>query len=188
MDDYLPKPIKRFVLASALSKWLSNPVSAPPDGESGRAGTIRPRGAVNDSALDLTTWSALADLMGDGLGDVIGTYLRDTPAQLAAIEAAIRQRDPVVMARCAHSIKSSSQSLGAIAIGRAAESLETLARAGGSFDEAERTLAAMRVALDAAESKLRELAVAQAIDLPGTQAGKDPEAPRFVKKKTAGLA
>ena len=187
MDDYLPKPIKRFVLASALSKWLSSRVSVPPEGESGRAETIRPRGPVNDSALDLLTLSALADLMGDGLGDVIGTYLRDTPAQLAAIEAAIRQRDPVVMARCAHSIKSSSHSLGAMAIGRAAESLETLARTGGSFEEAERTLAAMRVALDAAESKLRELAVAQAIGLPAAQAGEDAEAPRFVKQ-TAGLA
>ncbi len=50
--------------------------------------------------------------MGEGIESVIGTYLSDTPTQLAALETAITQRDYEVLGRGAHSVKSSSQSLG----------------------------------------------------------------------------
>jgi HPt (histidine-containing phosphotransfer) domain-containing protein len=90
------------------------------------------------------------------------------------------QRDYEVLGRSAHSVKSSSQSLGTLVLGRAAEALELLANAKGSFQEAERLLAAMRAAFDAAKSRLIEVATAAAVRLPNARAD-DHQMGMFVK-------
>ncbi len=186
MDDYLPKPIKRDVMAAALAKWL--PIHAVPavrsapyignQRELARAG--RPS---SEAALDMDAVALLTDLMGEGLGSVIATYLTDAPAQLAAIGAAIAGRDHAEMGRCAHSIKSSSYSVGAVIVGRTAAALELLARSDGPLDEAERLLAAMRAALDEAESRLREVAARQTIKFADAR-NADGAPAMFVKEAT----
>ncbi len=185
MDDYLPKPIKRYVLAAALARWLPQP-GLPSD--TADPGTLSPalssaRGPSNHAALNLAALSGLADLMGEGLGAVIATYLSDTPKKIAAIEEAIEQQDKSSLARCAHSVKSSSLSLGAAAVGRTAEVLEQLGREQGSWDEARTLLAALHVSFDTAQSKLREVAAAQS--LPLASAAEPGARPQFVKQ-TAG--
>lgn len=167
MDDYLPKPIKRYVLAAALARWIPQRLVQPrtSTGEDVHSQLPSPRGHSNDSALDLAALSSLNDLMGEGLGKVIGTYLEDTPRQMFAIETAIRQQDHSTVARCAHSVKSSSYALGASAVGRAAEALEALAREAVHWERASQLLSALQVSFDAAQSKLREVAAAQALEL-----------------------
>jgi CheY-like chemotaxis protein/HPt (histidine-containing phosphotransfer) domain-containing protein len=185
MDDYLPKPIKREAIAAALAKWL--PTSevlmtgrAPEDGA--KREILRSAEVPSSAgALDLAVTQQLADLMGEGLSDVIETYLSDTPAQFAAMEAAIEQRNYDVLGRCAHSVKSSSQSVGTTTLARAAEALELLADAQGSLAEAERMLAAMRAALGAAEPQLRAVVETGAPQSPDSPRSNSPE-PQFVKQ------
>src|SRR5262249_1163821 len=185
MDDYLPKPIKRDVLAAALAKWLPDhpdvPVKVEESEQVAASKSPREEGPSNDSALDIAVLAELADLMGEGLGDVISAYLSDTPVQLSAIEAAIGQRDYEVIGRCAHSVKSSSKSLGTLVLGRTAEALEMLARGKGPMDEVERLLAAMHAAFATAANRLREVSVAAAVRFPNVQ-GKDEQAALFVKE------
>lgn len=182
MDDYLPKPIKRYVLAAALARWLSHRATPLNPASVGvvLSGAQPARGQANHAALDLAALSALADLMGEGLGSVIATYLNDTPQQMIAIERAIRQEDGPVVARCAHSVKSSSYSLGAGAVGRTAEALERVALEGGAWDQAQRLLSALHVAFESAQSKLREVAAADSLGLPVST--ENPGRLKFVKQ------
>jgi signal transduction histidine kinase/DNA-binding response OmpR family regulator/HPt (histidine-containing phosphotransfer) domain-containing protein len=182
MDDYLPKPIKRYVLAAALSRWLPQRLlQAQTSGnETAHPPLPSPRGHSNDAALDVAALSSLADLMGEGLAQVIGTYLEDTPRQITCIEDAIGRRDFSTVGRCAHGVKSSSYSLGAAAVGRAAEALETVARESGNWAEAGQLLSALQASFDAAQSKLREVAAAQALELPVS--GQQEPRSKFIKQ------
>src|SRR5262249_31657198 len=119
--------------------------------------------------------------LGDGVDSVIATYLSDTPTQLEQLESALRADDYEVLGRGAHSVKSSSYSLGALALGRTAEALEKLAHAKGSRGEAVNLLAAMRVAFEAAQSKLREVAIAAAVRFPNER-GTHQQVTMFVKE------
>jgi HPt (histidine-containing phosphotransfer) domain-containing protein len=120
-------------------------------------------------------------MMGEGIQTVIETYLNDTPEQLEAIQQALARQDRETLGRAAHSVKSSSYSLGALALGRTAEALEALARSNGAFGDAEKLLAGMRGAFDAAESRLREVVVAAALGAPHPASDQE-RAALFVKK------
>jgi HPt (histidine-containing phosphotransfer) domain-containing protein len=171
MDDYVAKPIKREIVAAALARWMTvnhqgqGPFSGSPDtmaeaaiGKPTRQELSRAGSASNELALDKAVLMQLRDLMGEGLGDVIATYLSDTPVQLENIASAIERGDQAGLARAAHSVKSSSHSLGAIVLGKVAEALEVLMREKGSLDEAARLSASLRVAFDAVTPSLREAA------------------------------
>jgi CheY-like chemotaxis protein/HPt (histidine-containing phosphotransfer) domain-containing protein len=171
MDDYVAKPIKREMVAAALARWLTvnhqgqEPFSGSPDtmaeaaiGKLARQELSRAGSASNELALDKAVLMQLGELMGEGLGDVIGTYLSDTPVQLENIASAIESGDYAALGRAAHSVKSSSHSLGAVVLGKVAEALEVLMRQKGSLDEAARLSASLRVAFDAVAPSLREAA------------------------------
>jgi HPt (histidine-containing phosphotransfer) domain-containing protein len=95
------------------------------------------------------------------LPEVIEAYLADTPVQLANATKAIALQDHVVLGRAAHSLKSTSQSVGAILLARAAEALEKHALGRGSFSESERLLAAARVGWEAVAPELRVVIAVQ---------------------------
>ena len=176
MDDYVAKPIKRQVLAAMLSKWLpsapaaSGEASPSMSSEANDAAVAVAEGVpvalpakhvpslAAETAVDTEVLAQLAELMGEGLADVIRTYLTDTPAQFAAMSAAIRERDHVALGRAAHSVKSSSQSMGAMVLGRVAAALEDWARNEGELSEAERLVAASQAAFTAAAGALQEVA------------------------------
>jgi len=77
----------------------------------------------------------LRALMGDDLAEIIKTYLSDTSAQIRAMEAALAQRDLAVLCRCAHSLKSSSDAVGAIAVQSLSKALELHVRAQGGIEK-----------------------------------------------------
>jgi CheY-like chemotaxis protein/HPt (histidine-containing phosphotransfer) domain-containing protein len=178
MDDYLSKPIKRDVLALQLAKWL--PAQAAHATTATTSEPMPVHGSRNESALDMSVLAELADLMGEGLESVIATYLSDTPSQLTAIQAAIERGEYEVITRCAHSLKSSSLSLGVTVLSRAAEALEMLGHKAGSLHDAEKLLSAMWAAHQAAQTKLQEIATAAAIRFPNAP-DKHEQVTMFVK-------
>jgi CheY-like chemotaxis protein/HPt (histidine-containing phosphotransfer) domain-containing protein len=174
MDDYIAKPIKRDALAAALARWL--PAAAHGAAVAMAVAAALPRDASatahdpdpssdeaprSDSALDMAAVAQLSELMSEDLADVIETYLSNTPIQLASIATAIEQRDYAILRRAAHSLKSSSQSVGAVVVGRVAEVLEMLAPAQSAFDNADRLLAALRAAFEVVEPRLSAVAAAE---------------------------
>jgi signal transduction histidine kinase/CheY-like chemotaxis protein len=134
MDDYLAKPIKRDVLAAVLAPWIKSSLAASP--------------AADRTTLDLAIFAQLSELMGSELADIVDTYLRDTAMQIAAMSAALAQGDFEGLRRCAHSLKSSSASVGAVAVQSASQALEAHGRISGGLGEAEGMIATVRSAFE----------------------------------------
>jgi signal transduction histidine kinase/DNA-binding response OmpR family regulator/HPt (histidine-containing phosphotransfer) domain-containing protein len=157
MDDYLAKPIRPDELALALAAVPAPGVQATPGlepaspappapGLSSFAGT-----AVNAAALD----RLLETTGGDPafLGELIDTYLADTPDQLAAMGVAAESGDITELVRPAHSLKTNSANVGAETLSGMCRSLETDAR-GGTVGDAVGRVAAAQVEFDAVRIEL----------------------------------
>lgn len=70
------------------------------------------------------------ELDSETVGDLIGQFFADTPAQIAALRDAHAQGDLATMARAAHSIAGSSSTFGLQDLRSAALALEEIAEAG----------------------------------------------------------
>ena len=83
---------------------------------------------LNQSALD-----ELRALDPDGSGgilnELIQSYLADAPEQIGQLRAAIADKNIEAMSRAAHSMKSSSQTFGAMRVGELAREIESIGRA-----------------------------------------------------------
>lgn len=149
MDDYLAKPVRRDELVGALARAGAITVVEAAAGEPGAAGG----GA---GAVDL---SALADLLSS-LGDrapmaearLIDTYLRELPRMIDQLRVALEAGDREVLHRVAHTLKSSSASLGAFPLSMMCAELEDRSRESIPADagEAIEALDVERVAVHAA--------------------------------------
>jgi HPt (histidine-containing phosphotransfer) domain-containing protein len=101
-----------------------------------------------EPALDEATLAQLFDAVGSDrtfLDELVEAYLADAPEQLAAARAAVAAGSADELVRPAHTLKSSSATLGAQALAGLARDLEQRARA-GSLDGA-------AIGLDAAEAE-----------------------------------
>ena len=88
--------------------------------------------------LDAAVLEELAASVGGDRGfveELIRTYLEDTEGQLAAIEAAIAAEDAGALIRPAHTLKSSSATLGAKRLAERARALEIAGRLDRIDDE-----------------------------------------------------
>jgi two-component system, sensor histidine kinase and response regulator len=149
MDDYLAKPIKRDVLAAVLAPWLESSPAALPAASRATSATDESDFLLTAaSTLDPAIFAQLSELMGSELADIVDTYLRDTSAQIASMSAALAQGDFEGLKRCAHSLKSSSASVGAVAVQSASLALEAHGRISGGLDETEAMIAAVRSAFE----------------------------------------
>ncbi|UNK41996.1 ATP-binding protein [Luteimonas sp. S4-F44] len=156
MDDYLAKPVTRSELARCLERWWSadartatgaaggmmpatneaetqtdTPVTASPTAPSAPALPDAPGPNVLDGAvLDGEVLDDLRDLLGDDVDRLVAVFLDDTPRLLANFNAAAAVGDQSAMREAAHSLKSSSANLGALALSTEAKRIEAAARAG----------------------------------------------------------
>ena len=151
MDDYLPKPFRREVLHSMLSRWLSGaPVkpliaAAPISTGLTAAAPRQPEGPVLDSA----TLDALRSLPRSGSKDMLThigeLYLLDSQRLVRSIEEALGAQNAQALAHAAHAWRSYNGNVGAHGLAALCRELEDSARA-GDFEQA-RSLYAQIVAL-----------------------------------------
>jgi CheY-like chemotaxis protein/HPt (histidine-containing phosphotransfer) domain-containing protein len=175
MDDYIAKPIKRDALAGVLAKWLR-------DTDATQTGNLRAPAAdaqriqqfldgadvktpamdrlnLDDTAvLDAHALTELRELMGDESADVIRAYLSDTTAQFATMADAIAKEDATALCRGAHSVKSTSQAVGAAGVAELAALLENHARTVGAGAQAEQLLAGLRSSFALVQPRLTDIA------------------------------
>ncbi|MEB3338628.1 MAG: response regulator [Leptolyngbyaceae bacterium] len=121
MSDFIPKPVELEKLASALQeshpigKHLSSPASVPE------------RPAIEEQALE-----EIQAIAGEDanmiLVDLIDTYLETSTELLQKMLQAIALGDAVQLAKIAHTLKSSSQSLGATSLSQLCQQLEALGK------------------------------------------------------------
>jgi CheY-like chemotaxis protein len=113
-DSVLAKPFR----LEALTSLLSDPEHIPPD-----ASSLTPPepGSLRD---------ILKRIGGDKklLRQMIATFLRDTPKRLAAIRMALKKKDDIQLASCAHALKGSVSIFGPSPALRMVEALQHLGR------------------------------------------------------------
>lgn len=84
-----------------------------------------------DLIIDQNIISELKVTVGDDfLVELIDTYLEETPRLLSELEQFLLKQDAAAFGRTAHSIKSSSASLGALSFSAQAKELEMMGKSG----------------------------------------------------------
>jgi len=123
MDDAVGKPVRLADLEWALTRW-NDARQRDADASASSAASAAP-------ALDLEIFAGLIELAGgpDGalLEDLVGTFLTDAPARIAAMRAALTTRDARGLKSAAHALKGGSSSLGAAAMAALCEELGAVA-------------------------------------------------------------
>jgi len=81
------------------------------------------------SIIDLSTFEALKESMGaDFINDLVQAYFEEIPQLLSKLQQALARQDCDLFRQAAHSIKSTSNSFGALEFGARAKELEMLGR------------------------------------------------------------
>ncbi|MGK7924656.1 MAG: response regulator [Spirulina sp.] len=123
MNDYISKPIRVKALVEALKKYQSVDKSS-----------MNEENAIAPAAIDEKMWQELIEIGGEDADDLIRelieSYCEDSPQLLADIESAIAVGDTQQLYYHAHTLKSSSASLGVTKFSELCAQLEQLGRSG----------------------------------------------------------
>ena len=83
----------------------------------------------SQNVIDSSVFTALKETMGaDFVVELVQTYAEETPQLLASLQEALAKQDCETFNRAAHSIKSASNSMGALKLGEMAKELEIMGR------------------------------------------------------------
>jgi len=131
MDDYLSKPFTQEQLWAVLHRWLPE---EPTRGNRDRAArSVSTPRIARPASLDPEALDHLRALQkgsaGDIFGKVVQSYLNTAPQLLQSIREAVARNDAAALRRAAHTLKSSSASLGALVLAALCKDLEAMGRA-----------------------------------------------------------
>ena len=141
MDDYLAKPVTREQLEACLQRWLpghvaiaaprraETAVTQPPATDAATAAAAARAATPTFPVLDHSMLEELREIAGDETVRIISLFLEDAPRLIAALEKAAAAPDLDAMRDAAHTLKSSSANVGAMALSAAAKRVELGARA-----------------------------------------------------------
>ncbi|MFM9886454.1 MAG: response regulator [Burkholderiales bacterium] len=132
MDDYLPKPYSKQQLATVLERWLR-----PREGAAARVEvTSETRievGKPDEPLIDFAAIAVIRQLQQPGAADVVDrvvrTYCSDAPKLIERMRASLQGADVETLIRSAHSLKSSSASVGVMRLASLSKEVEMRARA-----------------------------------------------------------
>ena len=131
MDDYLSKPIKVNVLKEKLAHWLINDTYDLPavgDNHAVDENKIEEIDHSEQALIDEATFNTLKELMEDDFQDLLESYKEDAQKLLEDLKASSIEADLGIMVRAAHTLKSSSNNIGATALANVALEIETLSK------------------------------------------------------------
>ena len=139
MDDYLAKPVSREQLEGCLNRWLPDrmnfvlrnaALAAPVEPAPATPAVATARApAPSFPVLDQTMLEELREIAGDETARIITVFLEDAPRLISTLEKAAAIPDLDAMRDAAHTLKSSSANVGAMALSAAAKRVELGARA-----------------------------------------------------------
>jgi len=157
MDDYLPKPLRQEDLKTVLDRWLD--ARAEPDMAADVAEpsvTAQRQGVIDARALD--SIRALQQPGGPDLVQrVTSIYLNDSPKLVGQLAEAVGRGDVQTVRSCAHSLKSSSASVGATRLAELCREMEASGR-GNQVAECEQQLPALQDEFAAVQRALADYA------------------------------
>lgn len=106
--------------------------------------------------IDSATFDRLVEMTGgelDFVDELVDTYIEDGRSQVDGLRAALDRGDTEALVRAAHSLKSSSVNVGALALGDRCRALEEAAR-GGPVSDAGEQVASIAADFDEAVAAL----------------------------------
>ena len=141
MDDYLSKPIRVEELVGALRRC--GPPSEPAQGSAESVAPVElpglvslepaPRASSPGTELDRAALDKLLALVGGEqalLGELIDSYLQETPPLLVSLRRCLDEGNAMGLRQAAHPLKSSSRDFGARQLSEWARELEDLGKTG----------------------------------------------------------
>jgi len=109
------------------------------------------------SVIDLPTFEALKEAMGaDFINELVQAYFDETPQLLVKLQRAFASKDCDAFRQAAHSIKSTSNSFGALQFGTLAKELEMMGRE-ANLDSAPGKVKSLLAGYEAVKLALEEL-------------------------------
>jgi signal transduction histidine kinase/DNA-binding response OmpR family regulator len=170
MDDYLSKPFRLSQLEAVLRKWVADEAPEPESATSSAPGaTASGSGALepaSEPTLDQSALESLRELERQGADGlvrrVVSRFLERAPQMLESLKAAVPSGDAETIHRTAHSLKSSSATVGARRMATCCQRIESLT-ANGQLSEAPRLIDTL-----AGELALSEIALKSEIQAPGS--------------------
>ena len=142
MDDYVTKPLLLDDLADVLGRWLPDLSPAQPAAEPAPLPEQTAPTAADDDAdearLIVETLDRLAAELGspEAVRRVAELWLSELPGRVDGLRAAAAARDSEQLRTGAHTIKSTSSLVGAVAAGALAADIERLAAEGAALEPA----------------------------------------------------
>jgi signal transduction histidine kinase/CheY-like chemotaxis protein/HPt (histidine-containing phosphotransfer) domain-containing protein len=140
MDDYMSKPLNRGLLEQTIRKWLPKRPMEVEGASAAPAVPVEPAPAArltepvkltpSKPAIKEEIVNELIDVMGGEFTQLVKVYLEDTPKNLKLLDLAAERGDTQGMIAPAHSLKSTSANLGAMALSDLAKLIEHGARSG----------------------------------------------------------
>ncbi len=153
MDDVLTKPCTLVMLSDAIRRWAPTaPVAAPPP----RQGAARTDGEETSGILDTSTIQSLDELQSGAATRLVDLYLATAPRTARQIMVGLVEGDHGRIAFAAHSLKSSSATIGANRVAELARTIEIGAKGKASFDGLLQLGSQLETALCHTEHALRE--------------------------------
>ncbi|MRI31722.1 hypothetical protein EOPP23_01765 [Endozoicomonas sp. OPT23] len=114
MDDYLSKPIKATLLKEKLAQWLISDLNeTEDDSEEAEDDPMAIFGDNSDPVINDPVLDTLKDIMEDEFTGLLDSYLEDAPSLLKDLKQSAIEADLDILVRAAHTLKSSSNNLGA---------------------------------------------------------------------------
>jgi CheY-like chemotaxis protein len=161
MDDYLAKPVRRDELVGALVRAGAITVVGPSAGEPGGVGGTSGAGEAVDLSALVNLLSSLGDRAPQAEARLIDTYLHELPRMIDQLRASLETDDREVLHRVAHTLKSSSASLGAFPLSMMCAELEDRSRESIPVDAGE-----VIEALDSERVAVHDALAARRLELP----------------------
>lgn len=116
MDDFLAKPFEFDDLRSIIEQWLADPMIGKPQSQT----SIKKHTLVN-----LKVFNKLKSDLPDAFDNILNAFLQETGLRINEMIENIQQNQLDTAMLLAHSLKSSSASLGASSLSQCSHSLET---------------------------------------------------------------
>ena len=132
MDDYLAKPVSRHAIQTMLTRWRSDKIHNSDDPET-RTEEYAPE---KEAMLSEAVLTGLRDLENEADGGIVqrlmSGFLHSSPELLDDLRRGSAARDAGAIRAAAHTLKSASRVIGALALSARCATLEALAHEGCS--------------------------------------------------------
>ncbi|MCP5158661.1 MAG: response regulator [Gammaproteobacteria bacterium] len=161
MDDFLAKPFTRPALLEILQRWAPATFdTVAPMAESPLWASPDPPPESTEAIIDLATLETIHALQAPNkasfLAELIEIYLKNGWQLIGTVETACTAEDQDKLFRSAHTLKSSSATLGALRFATHCQEIETAART-GQIEQAIDLSNGLRATFKAVETALRAI-------------------------------